>query len=262
MAVEGCEYLSIGGASSHALAVLTAMQAASHAPAQFTARYVGDHDWLMLWGVGREEHAQAWRQHAATGRPVVMWDLGYIGRGKRGGYYRVSVNAWHPQALLDRTAPDPERLDVHGLQLRQDADPMGPILLIGMGPKSHRFTGQPDWEARKVKELRRRFPGRRVVYRPKPGKPVARLDCEIDTSSSIDLALRGASLLVCRHSNAAVDAVIAGVPLECEDGAAKWLEGKPFMPDTRLDFLRRLAWWQWMPSEAAQTWQFLRKVMR
>jgi hypothetical protein len=262
MAIEGCEYLSIGGISSHAFAVLTAMQAESRAPGQFTARYAGDHDLLMLWGLGRAEHAQAWRQHAAKGRLVVMWDLGYFGRGKRGGYYRMSVNAWHPQELLDRTAADPSRWEVHGIELRDDFDPDGPILLIGMGPKSHQFTGEFDWEARKLADLRARFPDRRILYRPKPGKPVARINCDVDTSSSIDLAMRGAALVVCRHSNAGVDATVAGVPFECEDGAAKWLEGKPFTAETRLDFLRRLAWWQWKPSEAAQTWQFLRKVIR
>jgi hypothetical protein len=70
----------------------------------------------------------------------------------------------------------------------------------------------------------------------------------------------GASMLVCRHSNCAVDAVVAGVPIECEDGAAKWLDGKPYKRRTRKDFLNRLAYWQWKASEAAQAWQFILKV--
>jgi hypothetical protein len=260
MAFEGCEYLSVGRASSHAVAILGAMHQASRMPGQATASYTGDHRWLMLWGVGREEHAQAWRAHSG---PVVMWDLGYFGRAKRDGYYRVSVDHWHPTPeQIERTRPDPERWDRFGVPLREDGDTAGPIVLVGMGPKSHAFTGDVGWEQRTLQRLRERFPGRRIEYRAKPGKPAARLDCARSAAGSIEEAIRGASLVVCRHSNAAVDAVVAGVPVECEDGAARWLQGRAYTAATRLDFLRRLAWWQWRVDEAAQAWQFLRKVTR
>lgn len=262
MAVEGCEYLSVGGTSAHALSILTAMQQAARMPGQFTASYVGDHDWLMLWGAGRAEHARAWREHVATGRPVVMWDLGYLGRGRGGGYYRVAVNHWHPTPIdIDRTPADGSRWERFGLALRSDAGD-GPIVLVGMGPKSHSFLGDGDWERRTLARLRERFPGRAIVFRPKPRKPIPRLDCPVSMAGSIEEAIRGASLVVCRHSNSAVDAVIAGVPVECEDGAARWLAGKEYTPANRLAFLQRLAWWQWKADEAAQAWQFLRKVTR
>ena len=74
--------------------------------------------------------------------------------------------------------------------------------------------------------------------------------------------LRGASLAACRHSNVAVDAVVAGVPFEAVDGAAMWLAGKDYTPANRLDFLRRLAWWQWKASEAHLAWDFAKEVAR
>jgi hypothetical protein len=77
----------------------------------------------------------------------------------------------------------------------------------------------------------------------------------------IEEALVGARLLVCRHSNCAIDATIAGVPFECEDGAAWWLAGKPFTAAARLDFLHRLCWWQWRHEESAQAWTFLREKL-
>ena len=72
--------------------------------------------------------------------------------------------------------------------------------------------------------------------------------------------MRGARLVVCRHSNVAVDAVIAGVPVECEDGAAYWLRDKPYTPEVRRDFLDRLAWWQWKPEECMKAWEFIRRM--
>jgi hypothetical protein len=253
VAVEGCEYLSDGGTSRHALAILSAMQAASREPGEWTGRYVGDHRWLMLWGVGRPAHAAAWRRHRG---PVAMWDLGYLAR--REGYYRVGVNHWHPTpAQIDATTNDPSRFERLEIALRNDSDPAGPIVLVGMGPKSHAFVKDSTWEARTHAALRDEFPGRRIVFRPKPGKPVPRLDCELSTGS-IEDALRGASLVVCRHSNVAVDAAIAGVPARCEDGIARWLRGRPFDETTRRDFLARVAWWQWKPEEAGEAWRFLR----
>jgi hypothetical protein len=253
VAVEGCEYLSDGGTSRHAASILDAMRAASSEASARTTRYAGRHRWLMLWGVGRPQHAAAWRQHAG---PVAMWDLGYLGR--TAGYYRVGLNHWHPTPeQLDRTPNDPARFQQIGVELREDGDPAGPIVLVGMGPKSRVFVGDQAWEARTLRELQREFPGRRIVFRPKPGRPAPALGCEI-ADGPIGEVLRGASLVVCRHSNVAVDAAVAGVPARCEDGIARWLRGRPFNEETRRDFLARVAWWQWKPDEAGEAWRFLR----
>jgi hypothetical protein len=66
----------------------------------------------------------------------------------------------------------------------------------------------------------------------------------------------------CFHSSVAVDAVVAGVPYEAEEGAATWLLGKPFTTESRLDFMRRLAWWQWRPSEAPLAWAFFKRILK
>lgn len=78
----------------------------------------------------------------------------------------------------------------------------------------------------------------------------------------IDEALRGASLVVCRHSNVAVDACVAGIPVECDDGAAAALyRGNPNPTrEQRAEFLRRLTFWEWRPDEAAQAWDWILTV--
>lgn len=248
-----CELLISPQESQTGRAILTAMQEASPIRLRVGGEYRGGSPLLMFWGIGRKGYAQARTRQLAAGGRVVVWDMGYFGRSKTTGYCRVSIDHEHPQAYLDRTVPDKSRWRAHKIELRQDANRYGPILLIGMGPKSHAFLGTQGWEERKFMELKKRFPSKRIILRRKPTKA--------DRAAPIDYALKGVSLVVCRHSNVAVDACIAGVPFECEDGAAVWLHGKPYTPENRLDFLRRLSWWQWKPDEAASAWAFLLGVL-
>ncbi len=254
-----CEILLSHRESRKGLEMLAAMQAASPVEIRAGTAFRRNADILMLWGVGRKGHAQARDAQLAIGRRAVLWDVGYF--SKDAGYYRVSIDHQHPQALMDRTPVDSSRWAAHGIRLREVADPAGPILLVGTGPKSHTFLGTHGWEARKLVELKRRFPGREIVFRPKPRRPFQPIACRLDRSETIEQALTGKSLVVCRHSNVAVDACIAGVPVECEDGAAVWMQGKPYTRMTRLDFLHRLSWWQWKPEEAGKAWAFLLGAM-
>jgi hypothetical protein len=52
------------------------------------------------------------------------------------------------------------------------------------------------------------------------------------------------------------------VPVEIEDGAAKWLYERGAAPTRaqRLDFLCRAAWFNWKLSEMGEAWKFLLKV--
>lgn len=225
-----------------------------------TMDYTGRAPWLALWGVGRAHHLEARARHLAAGGRVIMWDMGYVGRGKYDAYCRVSIDDVHPWRWLDRTPPDPSRWDAFGIALREDADPAGHVILAGMGPKSHAMLECFDWEAFELERLRGRFPGVEIRYRPKPRREVLALGVPPDTRP-IEKSLRGAQLLVCRHSNCALDAAIAGVPFECEDGAAYWLMGKPFTVANRLDLLRRVCWWQWTCYEMPAAWRFLKEML-
>lgn len=199
---------------------------------------------LMLWGVGRPGHSAHRDRSIHKGVPVAMWDLGYTK-----GYYRLSINHDHPWRLLDKT---PETGREFPATLREDAG-NGPILLIGMGRKSKSYLNSWNWESRKIAELKRRFPGVAILVRHKPRAG--------DGSCRIEEAMVGCRLVVCRHSNVAVDACIAGVPFECEDGAAYWLKDKPYTPENRQRFLNKLAWFQWKHDEAAKCWEFIRNLI-
>lgn len=218
-------------------------------------------DWLVLFGVGAAERNEARQRQRARGKRAILWDMGYVRREKAGGHLRLSIDDDHPQRWLDATVPAPSRWEALGVPLREDANPDGPIILVGLGTKSRLYLKDAHWEARTLADLQRRYPGRAVIHRPKPGHDFTKLHCERDTETPIDVLLRGASLVVCRHSNVAVDAAIAGVPFECVDGAAFWLMGRSFSVENRLDFLRRLAWWQWRVKEAAAAWAFIARTL-
>ncbi len=241
----------------NSLTARTILQAMAEAAAadgytvRATDRYTGCAPVLMLWGVGRPEHMAARAAHVAAGGRAILWDMGYFGRGKHDAYVRVTLDHDHPWRLLDDTPPDPSRWESFGIELREDADPSGHILHARLGRKSVTGFGLAGWDDLALARICARLPGVPVVSREKPR---GRRSC----AEPIEVALRGARLVVCRHSNVAVDAVIAGVPFECEDGAAFWLRSKPYTVESRLDFLRRLCWWQWKPNEASEAWKFLR----
>ena len=63
-------------------------------------------------------------------------------------------------------------------------------------------------------------------------------------------------------SSVGVAALVAGIPVECEDGAAWSLYRHGAEPgrDERAAFLHRLAWFNWRPREAADAWQWMRRL--
>lgn len=225
---------------------------------RFSEKYHGDAELLVIYGYGGP-HSSIWKQHVAAGGHAAMWDVSYFGFR----YLRVSIDREHPTSEQIRKTPnESSRFDDQRLSMRDDYSPEGHIVLVGMGPKVRRYLGASalDWEQRRYAELCSRFPGRRIVYRPKPRREFPRLPCETDNQSEIGAVLKGASLVVCRHSNVALDAVLAGIPYECEDGIARWLPMTDYSVERRLDLLRRAAWWQWCPDEAAEAWRFIKMM--
>lgn len=214
---------------------------------------------LMTYGLGHLQRRPWQEAHKRTGGRLIGWDLGYWNRDVPLAFsMRLTIDDDHPHRFVRDEAP--ERWEAAGIALRENYNPDGPVVLVGLGKKQRALMGArtQEWERAKSIALRRRFPDREVVYRPKrdgdelPGLRTVR--------GPIEAVLRGASLVVCHHSNVAVDACVAGVPVECEDGIALALyRGNPAPSrEERLRFLQSVAWWQWTPLEAAQAWEFIK----
>lgn len=228
-----------------------------------TSEYRGTHRVLVIYGPGAPRRLEITARHRAAGGRVAMWDLGYWDRDRS---MRLSIDAMHPTAAdLDLAPPNTHR---RPFKLREDANPDGPILLVGLGRKSCVAYGYSpmQWERRALESIRERFPNRPVYWRPK-GKettPLPRTQIMPMALLTIEQVLRGCSLVVCRHSNVAVDACVAGVPVECEDGAAVALyAGNPNpTAEQRAEFLRKLAWWNWGFAETASAWRWIMHVTK
>ena len=223
-----------------------------------------DCDVLMLYGLGGADRLPIATAHLAKGKPFIAWDLGYWDRGRTGRKFRLSFNSNHPDSVMAGDSPPPDRFESAGLATGNVGNPAGPIMIVGNGAKSNAVWSR-DWAAKKSIELAKRFPDRTIIYRPKPGHPMeSGVKYHSVSTGPIDDELHSISLVVCRHSNVAVDACRMGVPVVCDAGAAsviypQSLDQKGNQPSEgqRMNFLNRLAHWQWGGDEAAQAWQFI-----
>jgi hypothetical protein len=212
---------------------------------------------VMTYGLGHRERRHWTDAHRKQGGRVIAWDLGYWNRDGKDCNMRVTLDEDHPWRMIKPESG--ARFAATGIELRDDRSPTGHVVIVGMGRKQRAWKGHPhqEWERHAIKSARAEFPKRRVYYRPKkpeylPGTPTI--------GGEIDVALKGASLVVCHHSNVAVDACVAGIPVRCEDGAAYALyrHGENPTRAERLSFLESLAHWQYAPSEGLQAWSFIK----
>lgn len=211
---------------------------------------------LLLWGAPRPDHAARWRDQLSSGGRCVGLDVGYpLGRKS----FRICVDTTHPTPEQMQAVPATPRFAIPAL--REDASPTGPAMLVGMGGKSVRAAGgrSGDWEIAAA----RRHAGRRLEYRPKRRPAAIVPGVKLAEEVPIAQGLRGRSLVICAHSNVAIDACIAGVPVICEAGAAFALYRENPNPSAaqRSEFLARLTWFDYLQSEAQEAWTTVQRLI-
>lgn len=227
---------------------------------------------LVLYGLGASDRLPHARAHKAAGGHFIALDAGYWDRKAEHRKFRVTVDDFHcPDLIMRGPSPGPSRLNESAVGIRSIGHPQqGHIVLVGNGPKSG-AVGASGWAAEKSREIRRLHPKRRITYRPKRSFMETGVICDaIAANDKIEAVLANASLVVCRHSNVAVDACRMGIPVVCDDGAASaiypsHLEDEANQPsfELRAEFLRRLAWWQWSAAEMSSgaIWPWLIGVL-
>lgn len=235
------------------------------------------HDVAIFYGLaGRlknvlREYGESRKRHA------VYIDLGYWGRKAGGrflGYHKVAVDSRHPTDYFQRVAHPGDRAAALGLKVEPWREKGEHILVAGMGPKGAAaegfFPGQ--WEARTIAMLRKHTK-RPIIYRPKPNYRIARPipGAEFDApADGVPLAdrLRNAHAVVVNHSNVAVEALLAGVPVFAAKGAASVMGlsdlsriEEPIFPDGREQWMADLAYTQFNVKEmgAGVAWRHLKK---
>lgn len=128
--------------------------------------------------------------------------------------------------------------------------------------------GYQEWERAAVQRLQGM--GKRVVYRPKPNDLTAQpIPGVILDRRPISEALENCWAWVTHHSNSAVDALLAGVPVHCETGVASHFSvhldslADPELRDGREQFLYDVAWLQWTLEEmrSGEAWKHIRSTL-
>lgn len=204
---------------------------------------------------------------------AVYIDLGYWQRrinNKYDGYHKVSVNNRHPTAYFQNRQHDAERFKRLDIEIQPWKEGGSSVLLAGMSSKACWAEGlaNEQWERNAAKMIRVGTP-MPIYYRPKPTWTGARIINGTHFQRNIDLAqaFSDCHAVVTHHSNVAVDAILAGVPVFCVEGVATPMActdlrkiATPLRPDGREQWAADIAWTQFTPNEMANglPWRVLR----
>lgn len=193
-----------------------------------------------------------WKYHAhLKGYPRFVYaDLGFW---QRADYYRVTAGGWGPESYV-HAGLSSERLRSFGVEVQPWNEAGSVILLVGSSRKSahHHGFDYMQWERQAAQRLK--DAGHRVVYRPKPSdkerQPIPGVGYD---ESPLEESLSRAAAVVTHHSNVAVQALAAGVPVHCVTGAAAAfsvpMDRLTERREGREQFLADVAWLQWSLEE-------------
>jgi hypothetical protein len=211
-----------------------------------------------------------------AGRKFIYVDLGYWAREGQLGHHKLGINSRHPTEYFQRRAHASDRFRRLNVTIQpwRKSSPDAPILLCGMSAKGALAEGfhPEEWERKAVAEMRKHTT-RRIIYRPKPNwhasKPIDGADYQKGDSQGRDVpaALRNVHAVVTHHSNVALDALIAGVPVFVMDGICLPLAlsdlskiDTPIYPDGREQWAYDAAYTQWTVAEmtSGAPWRHLK----
>lgn len=215
--------------------------------------------------------------YKAAGKKAIYVDLGYWGRhegGRRAGYHKVAINSRHPTDYFQRRVHVPDRFNRFGVPILPWRTKGDHVLVVGMSAKAAAAEGYgpQEWETKVIRQLNA-ITKRSVWYRPKPNwhdaSPIQGSSFVRGTDGdATETVLRNCHAVVTHHSNVAIDAVLAGVPVFSWDGAGKLMSCQnldmiesPRLYAGREQFAYDLAYTQWNVAEmqAGLAWRYLRE---
>lgn len=196
--------------------------------------------------------AQAFEDYKREGKKAIYVDLGYFNdrtRDGRYGFHRFAINDRHPTAYFQSVRHPSDRFSKTGRKVAPWRQPGKNILVCGMSKKCAEFEGYAfeQWERDAIVTLKATT-DRPIVYRPKPRRrrepqcpPIEGAAYSDPLRTGIDAELRNAWAVVSHHSNAGIDALLAGVPSFSDEGVSTALGStdlalieSPLMPSEEL----------------------------
>jgi hypothetical protein len=191
-------------------------------------------DCLVFYGFDgsrQSQIAKAFEDYKAAGKPAVYLDLGYFNHkilDGRYGYHRFSVNDRHPTAYFQNKKHRLDRFTRHGRRIEPWRKPGKSIIVAGMSDKCAVFEGFKfeEWERSAIAKIKA-VTDRPIVYRPKPQRktvsqypPIEGVRYSNPLKRSLRDELQDAWAVVTHHSNAGIDALLAGVPCFTDEGVS------------------------------------------
>jgi hypothetical protein len=193
---------------------------------------------------------------------VVYMDLGYWQRRIRtryDGYYKIVVNGRHPTPYFQNRRHSDDRLKALGVAIREWRKDGEAIIIAGLSEKAARAEGleHQTWERQAYATIKRHT-DRPIIYRPKPNcsrsRPIK--GALYDKKSTPEQLFSKAHVVVARHSNMAVEALCAGIPVFVDAGVALPLSSQnlvhvesPRYPKGRRQWASDVAWTQFKLDE-------------
>jgi hypothetical protein len=218
----------------------------------------------------------------ANNKPNVLIDFGYWDRlfpvKSIKNHYRFSVQYHHPTNYILEMNESKTRFHSYKKEILPWNKSGKYVLVADIGRKSYDFLGMEyqSWAKRAVKEIQQHT-DRKIKYRPKPSSytPIEDLGWPYVGFSDprrekIEVALKDAFAVVTYYSNVGCDALLQGIPIFTEEGAAKGMGlqdfsqvDNPYYPDNRQQFFNNLAYCQWSVEEMSRglPWQHLKEKL-
>ena len=218
-------------------------------------------DILLTWNLyGARVHSA--RRFEQAGAHVVVCEEGFIRRINGDTYFQMALGGHNGSGHW--RCGGSERWDGWGIDVAPWRDDGEHILVCGQRGFGYSDMAMPDNWPDAIHARLRALTARPLWYRPHPKRrrrwTRAAYDRVLDFGEPLAMQLRGAWAVVVYTSNAATEALIAGVPaffdgphLVTEGVAQQGIDGieRPALAD-RLPALRRLAWAQWSMREIAR----------
>lgn len=219
-------------------------------------------DVLIAYGWNNKATFAAYRAAALN---FLYIDLGFWLRKtpnmRLDGYHKVVLNDWCPTSTMRRGCPSDRYTALNLPEPLQTTIAKKKIVVAGMSAKSaadHGFSPE-RWEQDAIVKIATQT-RRGIVYRPKPSWDKARplVGAGYCADGAIESLLPQTHALVTHHSNAAVDAIRAGVPVYCAKGVGSLLstvdlesiENPRIPPESeRMQLLYDIAYLQWNVAE-------------
>lgn len=239
----------------------------------FDFEYV-EADIAVVFGVYKSRVKISWprgkviEKQLAAGKPVLVLETGYINRGDgEDNHYAAGFNGLNGRADFKNKNMPADRAEKLGVRLK-DRQYGEKILLCGQVPQdaSVDHIDIARWLNDARDEIKSRT-SREIVFKTHPQAQVGPIEgCGYTTKPLLE-AIQGCQCVVTFNSNAAVEAVIEGVPVFAFDAGSMALAvantewdalDSPALPD-RTQWLSDLAYCQWNLDEmrSGEAWSHL-----